>query len=129
MERFKAQLQWDLFERGCKQSLGRFKLAGADQDFDQIKACIVVARVGGQSLFEFGLRGFQIARGNQFPSGLGFAFGNQRFFARDVFVQKRAQFAFGDRTHETVHRLAVFDQDAGGDAFDAKGRGQLLLLI
>jgi hypothetical protein len=118
-----------LFEHGRQQGVCLFKLAGADEDFDQVETRIVVARVRGQSVFQLGLRGLQVARGHQLFGRLGFAFGQQGLFARNVFVQKLAQFAFGHGAHEAVHGLAVFQQNAGGNAFDAKGCGQLLLLI
>ena len=129
VQRLKAQLQRNLFEHGRQQSVGLFKLAGADQDFDQVEARIVVPRVRGQSIFQLGLRGLQVARRHQLFSRLGFAFGQQGLFARNVFVQKFAQFAFGHGAHKAVHRLAVFQQNAGGNAAHAKGRSQLLLLV
>jgi hypothetical protein len=46
-----------------------------------------------------------------------------------VLVQELAHLAFGQRAHEAVHRLAVLHQDDRGDAADAEGAGQLLLVV
>jgi hypothetical protein len=46
-----------------------------------------------------------------------------------MFVKEFAQFTFGYGAHKPVYGLTVFKQHAGGDAFDAEGGGQLLLLV
>jgi len=46
-----------------------------------------------------------------------------------VLVQEGLDLAFGQGAHEAVDRLTVHQQHAGGDAADAEGTGQLLLVI
>ena len=46
-----------------------------------------------------------------------------------MLVEKFLDLAFGLRAHEAIDRLAVLHQHAGGNAANAEGRGQLLLLV
>ena len=55
--------------------------------------------------------------------------GQDLVFTGHMFVEEFSQFALWHGAHEAVHGLAVFKQHAGGNAFDAKGSGQLLLLV
>ena len=56
-------------------------------------------------------------------------FGDQFTFTGQMLVQKLAHLALGQRAHEAVGRLAVFEQDAGGDGADAKSLRDVLLVI
>jgi hypothetical protein len=46
-----------------------------------------------------------------------------------MLVQEFADLAFGHGAHEAIDRLPVFQQDAGGNAANLEGTGQLLLLV
>ena len=116
-------------QTGLDDSLCVIKLAHADQQFDQVKANVIVLGVGLQGFEQFGLSGFQVARFHEGFGLLHLGFGQDFVFARHVFVKKLTQFAFGHGAHETVYRLTVFKHNAGWNAANAKGCGQLLLLV
>ena len=58
LQSFEAQFKGDLRQAGLEHGAGVFKLAHADQQFDQVKAHIVVFGVGLERFEQFGLCGF-----------------------------------------------------------------------
>ncbi|MDT4875859.1 hypothetical protein FQZ97_1112580 [compost metagenome] len=46
-----------------------------------------------------------------------------------MLVEEGPHLALGQRTHEAVDRAAVLEQDHRGDAADAEGAGELLLVV
>ena len=112
---------------GGQSGLGVFQGVVVNQQFDKFVARIVIGRVGSQSFLQFVQRRFYIARRQQ---GLRvFGVGEGGAFGRQVFVQKGLDLAFGHRAHEAIGRLAGDHEHARGDAADAKGFGELLLLV
>ena len=73
-------------------------------------------------------RGFGIFLGQR-VFGCHFFFSGDFVGWRQVLVEELLDLAFALRAHETVHRLAVLHQNAGGNAADAEGTGQFLLLV
>ncbi|MNT10072.1 hypothetical protein D3C72_1448860 [compost metagenome] len=77
-------------------------------------------------LFECGAG---VAFGQGFECFFFLGFGHDLVSGGHMFVEKLSHLAFGQRTHEAVHGLAVHEQHAGGNAANTEHARQLLLLI
>ena len=126
---FEAKRNRNLRQPGRQRCHRVAELASADQQLDIVVADVVVARVCCQRVAQARQRGLHIARFQVLLGLLGVGLRGQFVLAGQVLVEELAQFSLGQRTHEAVHRLAPLHQDAGRDALDAEGAGQLLLVV
>ena len=129
LERLKAQLAWNFAQLGRERRFGFFKAAQFDQQAHIVKTGVVVAGVHRQRIGQLFQGRLLVAAGQQRLRLVGFLLGNQFAFAGQVFIQERFDLAGSLRAHEAVDRLAAHHQDAGGDAANAKGLRQLLLVV
>ncbi len=103
--------------------------ARGNQEAHVVKAGFVIGRVLRQRIGQLGQGGGRVARFKQRVGFLHAALGGHGAFAGHVLVQKLAHLPGRQRAGKAIHRLAALEQDACGQAANAKGCGQLLLPV